>query len=62
MSKIVRYEYMGSWLVFCICCVTIILIPMALLMLINGTVRVDNEMEDPEAFLSAYRAGRTGPR
>jgi hypothetical protein len=45
MSKIVRYEYMGNWLAFCICCVTIILIPMALLMLINGTVRVEDEKQ-----------------
>jgi len=60
MSKIVRYEYMGSWLIFCFCCITVVLIPLALLLLINGTVRVETAMEDPEAFVEAYRAGRTG--
>ncbi|MBZ5584780.1 MAG: hypothetical protein LAQ30_21730 [Acidobacteriia bacterium] len=61
MSRIVRYEFMGNWLYFWVCCLTIILIPLALLMLINGTVRVEDEMEDPEAFLMAYRAGKVGP-
>jgi hypothetical protein len=62
MSKIVRYEYLGSWAAFILCCVTIVLIPMALLMLINSTVRIENSMEDPEAFMEAYRAGRAGRR
>ncbi len=58
MSKIVRYEFMGSWLYFWFCCVTIIGIPIALLYLLNGAVRVEDEMADPEAFLSKYRAAK----
>ncbi len=62
MSKIVRYEYMGSWFYFWLCCITVIGIPLAILTLINGTVRVEDEMEDPEAFLAAFRAGKIARR
>ncbi len=58
MSKIVRYEYLGSWAYFWLCCVSIVGIPVAILMLINGTVRVEDEMKEPEEFLAAYRAGK----
>ena len=58
MSKIVRYEFMGSWFWFWLWCVTIVGIPVALLSLINGTVRVEDDMDDPEAFLSAFRSGK----
>ena len=61
MSRIVRHEFLGSWLWFWFCCVTGVLIPYALLYLINGTVKIETEMEDPEAFLIAYRAGKVKP-
>jgi hypothetical protein len=56
MSKIVRYEYLGSWLAIWACCVTVVLIPVALLMLLSGLVRVETEMADPEEFVAQYRA------
>ena len=58
MSKIVRYEFMGSWLYFWFCCVTVVGIPVALLYLLNGTIRVENDLEDPESFLADYRSGK----
>jgi hypothetical protein len=58
MSKIVRYEYLGSWFLIWACCVTVILIPLAVLILLSGLVRVETEMADPEAFVEAYRAGK----
>jgi hypothetical protein len=58
MSKIVRYEFMGSWLLFWLQCVTIIGIPLAILYLLNGTLRIEDETADPENFVSAFRAGK----
>lgn len=58
MSKIIRNEFMGSWLLFSFLCITVIGIPLALLYLLNGTIRIETEMEDPEQFVAAYRAGK----
>ena len=56
MSKIVRYEFMGSWLYFWLLCISGIGIPVAILYLLNGTLRIEDEMTDPEQFVSAFRA------
>jgi hypothetical protein len=58
MSKIVRYEFMGSWALFWLLCVTGIGIPFAVLILLNGTLRIEDEMADPEQFVSAFREGK----
>lgn len=58
MSKIVRYEFMGSWLLFWLLCITGIGIPVAILYLLNGTLCIENEIADPEEFVSAFRAGK----
>lgn len=50
MSKIIRYEFMGSWLFFWLLCITVILIPVAILYLLSGTLRIEDEMTDPEQF------------
>ncbi len=47
---------MGSWLFFWLLCITVILIPVAILYLLNGTLRIEDEMTDPEQFISAFRA------
>ena len=58
MSKIVRYEFMGNWLFFWLLCISGIGIPVAILYLLNGTLRIENEMADPERFVSAFRIGK----
>jgi hypothetical protein len=58
MSKIIRYEFMGNWLLFWLLCITGIGIPFAILYLLNGTLRIEDEMADPEQFVSAFRAGK----
>ena len=58
MSKIVRYEFMGSWGIFWLLCLTTVGIPIAILYLLTGTLRIENEMEDPEEFVSAFRDGK----
>jgi hypothetical protein len=55
MSKIVRYEFMGSWFFFWLLSITVIGIPLALLYLISGTLRIESAMEDPERFVEQFR-------
>jgi uncharacterized membrane protein len=62
MSKIIRNEFLGSWLLFTLLCLTVIGIPLALLYLLSGTIRIENEMEDPEQFVAALRAGKIAKR
>jgi len=58
MAAISRYEFMGSWLWFWFLCVTIIGLPLALLYLLNGTIRVEEEVADGERVVSALRSPR----
>jgi hypothetical protein len=58
MSKIIRNEFMGNWYVFWLLCLTGIGLPLALLYLLDGTIRIEDEMEDPEQFVAAFRAGK----
>jgi hypothetical protein len=58
MSKVVRYEFMGSWMLFWLLGISIIGIPLAILYLMNGTIRIEDEMDDPEQFLAEFRSGK----
>lgn len=59
-SRIVRYEFLGSWLLFWLYCVTGIGLPLGLLYLLSGTIRIEEELEDPSRFVAEFRAGRLG--
>lgn len=56
-NRIVRYEFMGSWLFFWLLCITVFGLPVALLYPLNGTIRIEKEMDDPERFIERYRTG-----
>lgn len=58
MSRIVRYEFMGSWFYFWLLSITVLGIPVALLYLLSGTLRIESAMDDPEKFVEQYRAGK----
>lgn len=58
MAKIVRYEFMGNWIFFWFMCITVVGIPLAVLYLVDGTVRVEEELDDPERFLTQFRSRR----
>ena len=58
MSKVVRYEFMGSWMLFWLLGISIIGIPLAILYLLNGTIRIEDELDDPEQFLAEFRSGK----
>jgi hypothetical protein len=62
MSSVVRYEFMGNWIIFWLACISVVGLPIALLYLITGTIRVETEMQDPEAFAAAYRSGKARAR
>jgi hypothetical protein len=58
VSKIVRYEFMGNWFLFWLLCISGIGIPFAVLYLLNGTLRIEDDMGDPEQFVSSFRASK----
>jgi hypothetical protein len=58
VSKIVRYEFMGNWFIFWFLVITVLGIPIAFLYFLNGTVRIETEMDNPEEVLSSFRAGK----
>ena len=56
MATISRYEFMGSWLYFWFLCITVMGLPLALLYLLNGTIRVQQQVDDAEGVVRALRA------
>ena len=58
MSRIVRHEFMGSWLLFWLFCMTVIGIPIAVIYYRNGMVRIEDDLENPEEALAEYRRRR----
>jgi hypothetical protein len=66
MSKIVRYEFMGNWWVVGLLCITGIGLPLAIVYLVYGTIRIESELGNPEEFVHEYRVGnlvtKPGPR
>jgi hypothetical protein len=58
MSTISRYEFLGSWFYFWFLCISGIGIPLAILYLLNGTVRVEEQVDDAERVVTALRAKR----
>jgi hypothetical protein len=58
MATITRHEFMGSWLYFWFLCITLIGLPLAFLYLLNGTIRVEEQVSDGEGVASALRARR----
>jgi len=60
MSRIVRYEFLGSWLLFVVLFLTGIGIPFAILYMVAQTIAIEHEVADPEAFVKQYRARPAG--
>ncbi len=58
MATISRCEFMGSWLYFWLLCITVVGIPIALLYLLNGTIYVQEQVDDAERVASALRGAR----
>ena len=58
MSKIIRKEFMGSTAVFWLLCLTIVLIPIAIVYLREGTLTIEHGVDEPEEFINQYRSGK----
>ncbi len=58
MGKIVRHEFLGSRILFTLLCLTGIGIPAAVVYLIESTVTIEEELDNPTEFLEAFRAGK----
>lgn len=58
MSKIVRYRFMGSWWWFWLLCISILGIPLAILYLRTGTVRLETDVDNPEQLAEDLYAGK----
>ena len=58
MSKLVRYEFLGNWHLFWLYFILGITIPFAILYLLQGTVRIEYEMENVEEFMDQWRSGK----
>ena len=56
MATVSRYEFMGSWVLFWFLCVTGVGIPAAILYLINGTLRIEERVENVDQMLNAMRS------
>jgi hypothetical protein len=55
MDKIVRREFVGNWILFWLLCVTILGIPIAILYYLNGTVIIEQQIENAEQFMQQFR-------
>jgi len=55
MSKLVRHEFMGSWLLFWILCLSGFGIPFAILYLVNSTLTLETDVDDAESFVEEFR-------
>ena len=49
---------MGSRVLFWLLCITGIGLPLAVLYLVEGTIRIEDEIENPEQFAADFRAGK----
>jgi hypothetical protein len=56
LSRIVRWEFMGNWLLFWLLCVSLVGIPVAILYLVTGTLRIEEEVEDAQRFIDEFRS------
>ena len=58
MAKSVRYEFLGSWVFFTFCCIFFFWLPTAFLYWKTRSIRIEEEIEDPEEFVKLFRAGK----
>jgi hypothetical protein len=60
VNQIVRRQFLGSWVLFFALCISILGIPIAILYYKESMIVIEEVLENPSAFLDAYRAGKLG--
>ncbi len=58
MARVVRYEFLGNWIVFWALCIFFFLIPFAFLYWMTCSIRIEEDMDNPEEFVSLFRSGK----
>jgi hypothetical protein len=58
MAKITRYVCVGNYWIFTLMCLTIVGIPGAILYLVNTTMAIEDEVEDPDEYVEFVRGSR----
>jgi hypothetical protein len=58
MAKIVRHEFLGSWLIFWGLCLIVFLWPIAFLYWKAHSIRIEEDMDSPEDFVEQFRSGK----
>jgi hypothetical protein len=56
MAKIVRYEFLGNWFYLCLLC--IFLLPIGVVYWLMRSLRIEEELDSPEDFVTLYRTGK----
>jgi len=56
MSKLVRREFIGNRIVLLLLGISLVGIPLAILYIIDNTIEIHTEFEDPEAFLTKFKS------
>ena len=56
MDKIVRLQFMGSWIIFWLMCITVIGLPLAFLYFKNSTLKIETEVPNAEEFVDQFRS------
>lgn len=60
MGKIIRHEFLGNRFVVFLLCLSGVGIPWALLHVLEGLVTIEEELEDPTAFLEEHKRKHSG--
>jgi len=60
MGKIIRREFLGSRIILTLLCLTGIGIPVAIIYLLEATVTIEEEVDDPSDFTEKFRTGKLG--
>ncbi len=55
MDRIVRREFVGSWVFVTALCATVYGIPIAIIHLINNAIEMHTEISDSEEFISLLK-------
>ncbi len=55
-SKIVRYEFLGSYLYVFLTFLFVVTIPIGIIYIITSTVRIDEDLENPSEFIEHVKS------
>ncbi|NIA13337.1 MAG: hypothetical protein GWP08_04595 [Nitrospiraceae bacterium] len=56
MGRIVRYEFLGSQMLFFVLCLTGVGLPIAVLYLLRNLVLIEEKLENPSELMEQFRS------